>query len=87
MNYEWNASVYKAPQPIQLTTQIRTRPRANSRAASSVGVMYRSSGPNTGSNSGGGQIQKKQRYQVIICLNDVHIKPHLIPGKVYSEIK
>ena len=30
-----------------------------SRAKSSVGVMYRSSGPNTGSNPGGGQILKK----------------------------
>ena len=30
-----------------------------SRAASSVGVMFCSSGPNTGSNSGGGWIQKK----------------------------
>ena len=30
-----------------------------SRAASSVGVMYRSHGPNTGSNPGGGQIPKK----------------------------
>ena len=28
-------------------------------AASSVRVMYRVSGPNTGSNPGGGQIQKK----------------------------
>ena len=28
-------------------------------AASSVGVMYRVSGPNTGSNPGGGQILKK----------------------------
>ena len=32
----------------------------HSRAASSVGVMYRSSNPNTGSNSGGGWIQKKR---------------------------
>ena len=31
-----------------------------SRAASSVGVMYRISGPNTGSNSGGGRILKKK---------------------------
>ena len=30
-----------------------------SRAASSVGVMYHVSGPNTGSNPGGGRIQKK----------------------------
>ena len=33
-----------------------------SRAASSVGVMYRVSGPNTGSNPGGGQIQKKKNF-------------------------
>ena len=32
------------------------------KAASNVGVMYRSHGPNTGSNPGGGQIPKK------ICL-------------------
>ena len=31
-----------------------------SRAASSVGVIYRSSGPNTRSNPGGGRIQKKE---------------------------
>ena len=31
-----------------------------SRAVSSVGVMYRSHGPNTGSNPGGGQIPKKK---------------------------
>ena len=32
-----------------------------SRAASSVGVLYRSLGPNTGSNPGGGQIPKKKK--------------------------
>ena len=32
----------------------------HSRAESSVGVMYRSSGPNTGSNPGGGRILKKK---------------------------
>ena len=32
-----------------------------SRAASSEGVMYRSSGPNTGSNPRGGRIQKKRK--------------------------
>ena len=31
-----------------------------SRATTSVGIMYRSSGPNTGSNSEGGWIQKKK---------------------------
>ena len=41
-----------------------SRPRSepalelHSRAASSVGIMYHSSGPNTGSNTGGGWIQK-----------------------------
>ena len=51
---QWFSQVVRdiAPQPIQLTTQIRTHP---SRAASSVGIMYHFSGPNTGSNSGGGQ--------------------------------
>ena len=34
------------------------------RAASSVGVMYRSHGPNTGSNPGGGQIPKKKCFIV-----------------------
>ena len=37
-----------------------------SRAASSVGAMYRSHGPNTGSNPGGGQIQKKGRKLIIL---------------------
>ena len=32
----------------------------HSRAASSVGVMYRSSDPNTGSNHGGGRILEKK---------------------------
>ena len=32
----------------------------HSRAASSIGVMYRFRGPNTGSNPGGGQILKKK---------------------------
>ena len=32
-----------------------------SRATSSVGVMYRSSGPNTGSSPGGGRILKKKK--------------------------
>ena len=35
-----------------------------SRAKSSVGFMYRSSGPNTGSNQGGGWILKKS----LLCL-------------------
>ena len=38
----------------------KNRPRAKSRAASSVGVMYRSHDPNTGSNLRGGQIPKKK---------------------------
>ena len=37
-----------------------------SRAASSVGVMYRSHGPNTGSNPGGGQIPKKNFLAYLI---------------------
>ena len=36
-----------------------------SRAASSVGVMYRSHGPNTGSNLGGGQIPKKKASKIL----------------------
>ena len=40
-----------------------------SRAASSVGVMYRSSGPNTGSNSGGGWIQKNDKLGVKAIAN------------------
>ena len=49
---------------IKLLNQSDLRPRSeptlelHSRAASSVGVMYRSSVPNTGSNSGGGRIKK-----------------------------
>ena len=53
---------------IHNITHIRPRlgPRSDpalelhSRAASSVGVMYRSSGPNTGSNPGEGRILKKK---------------------------
>ena len=51
--------------PIRHTTQIRTCTRATSRATSSVGVMYRFSGPNTESNSGGGQILKKREHMSI----------------------
>ena len=48
-----------------LLNQSDLRPRSepalelHSRAASSIGVMYRSRGPNTGNNSGGGRILKK----------------------------
>ena len=46
----------------QSDLQSRSEPalELHSRAVSSVGVRYRSSGPNTGSNSGGGQIQKNK---------------------------
>ena len=37
------------------TTQIRTALELHSRAAARVGITCRSSGPNTGSNSGGGR--------------------------------
>ena len=59
---------------LQCINQSEVRPRSDpalelhSRAASSVGVMYRSSGPNTGSNSGGGRIQKKNIYIIILIL-------------------
>ena len=68
---------------IQRSTQISTRPRAssyplrvlykNSRAASSVGVMYHVSGPNTGSNPGGRWIQKKSiiRYNHHRIFNNI----------------
>ena len=39
-------------------------PELISRAESSVGIMYHSSGPNTGSNSGGGLILKSAFYRV-----------------------
>ena len=44
-----------------------------STAASSVGVMHRTHGPNTGSNPGGGQIPKKNNNKKganIILLNN-----------------
>ena len=48
---------------LDVITNVRPRSAPNlellSRAVSSVGVMYRSSGPNTGSNPGGGRILKK----------------------------
>ena len=51
---------YRAYQThIRHTTQIRTALELHSRAASSVGVTYRSSSPNTGHNSRGGRTQKK----------------------------
>ena len=43
-------------------------------AESSVGIMYRSSGPNTGSNPGGGRIPKNLllgwvgHFSVVLCL-------------------
>ena len=46
-----------------------------SRAASSVGVMYRSHGPNTGSNPGGGQIQKRspdRGFIKLLALNNCY---------------
>ena len=36
------------------------------RATSSVGVMYRVSGPNTGSNPGGGRILKKKKKKKLL---------------------
>ena len=47
---------------IRRWTQISTRPRATSRDASSVGVMYRSSCTNIGSNPREGRILKKNCY-------------------------
>ena len=44
-----------------------------SQAASSVGVMYRSHGPNTGSNPVGGQTQKKQNI-----LHPIKVKSNTI---------
>ena len=54
---------------VKLLNQSDLRPRSepalelHRRAVSSVGVMYRYSGPNTGSSSGGGRIQKKVKKQ------------------------
>ena len=42
-----------------------------SRAASSVGVMYHFSGPNTGSNPGGGWILKKDKIKNLGPQDDV----------------
>ena len=44
-----------------------------SRAESSVGVMYRSSGPNTGSNPGGGRILKKNQKVFSLYLNGIQM--------------
>ena len=54
------AYVLRAPQ-TNPDTQPRSEPalELHSRAVSNVGVMYRSSGPNIGSNFGGGRILKK----------------------------
>ena len=46
---------------IRHTTQIRTALELHSRAASSEGVTYRTSGPNTGSNSKGERTLKKKK--------------------------
>ena len=45
-----------------------------SRAASSVGVMYHFSGPNTGSNPGGGWIIKKKKKNEHILLSKLYMK-------------
>ena len=56
----WNEET----QLTKLLNQSNVRPRSepalelHNRAPSSVGVMYRSSGPNTGRNPGGERIQK-----------------------------
>ena len=47
--------VYMVPTPTDVCYAVI------SRAASSVGVMYRVSGPNKGSNPGGGQILNKNK--------------------------
>ena len=48
-------------------------PELHSRAASSVGPTYHSSGPNTGSNFGGGRtLKKKRKKPVIIQQNGEH---------------
>ena len=43
-----------------------------SRAESSVGVIYHSSGPNTGRNPGGGQIQKNLLYLVVKTYTSIY---------------
>ena len=59
-------------QLTKLLNQFDLRPRLepalelHSRTASSVGIMYRYSGPNTGSSSRGGRIQKKVKTSILI---------------------
>ena len=69
ISYENHHHCTSSSHPGEASESIsNVRPRSTptlellSRAMSSVGVMYRSSGPNTGSNPGGGQIQKKIYY-------------------------
>ena len=53
-----------------------------SRAVSSVGVRYHTHGPNTGSNPGGGQIQKKRKdpQKDLTRSNKALIAPKILHG-------
>ena len=56
----WKAACFISEPALELVALPRSGEPHISRAASSVGVMYRVSGPNTGSNPGGGRILNKK---------------------------